>query len=72
METHSNHSRNSSELTLVLGATGKTGSRIARHLRAKGVPVRLGSRSASPAFDWNNETGWDASLRDSGAFCGCR
>lgn len=63
METLSNHSRNPSELTLVLGATGKTGSRIARHLRAKGVPVRLGSRSASPAFDWNNEVTWDACLQ---------
>lgn len=63
METLSNHSGNPSELTLVLGATGKTGSRIARHLREKGVPVRLGSRSASPAFDWNNEVGWDVCLQ---------
>jgi uncharacterized protein YbjT (DUF2867 family) len=27
-----------------------------------GVPVRLGSRSASPAFDWNNAANWDECL----------
>ena len=49
-------------LTLVLGGTGKTGRRIAAGLEAKGVPVRIGSRSASPSFDWNHDVGWDASL----------
>ena len=47
---------------LVLGATGKTGRRIADSLDSKGVTVRLGSRSASPSFDWNNEAGWDDCL----------
>ena len=51
-------------LTLVLGATGKTGRRIAEQLKNKGVPVRLGSRSAVPTFDWNNEANWDACLQD--------
>jgi len=51
-------------LTLVLGATGKTGSRILQRLQAAQHPVRIGSRSASPAFDWNDEAGWDAVLRD--------
>jgi len=51
-------------LTLVLGATGKTGSRIVQRLQAAQYPVRSGSRSASPAFDWNNEAGWDAVLKD--------
>jgi len=49
-------------LTLILGGTGKTGRRIAAGLSAKNIPIRIGSRSASPSFDWNNETGWDASL----------
>ena len=49
-------------LTLVLGATGKTGRRIVAGLEAKNVAVRLGSRSAEPAFDWNNQAGWDACL----------
>ncbi|MCB0191686.1 MAG: NAD(P)H-binding protein [Anaerolineae bacterium] len=47
---------------LVLGGTGKTGRRIVAGLQAKGLPVRIGSRSASPPFDWNNEKSWDASL----------
>ena len=48
--------------TLVLGATGKTGRRVAAGLEAKNVPVHRGSRSAVPAFDWNHEAGWDACL----------
>ena len=51
------------QLTLVLGGAGKTGRRVAERLRAMGRPVRIGSRSATPAFDWNNESGWDACLR---------
>lgn len=46
-------------LTLILGATGKTGSRIYSSLQQQGIPVRKGSRNASPAFDWDNEAGWD-------------
>ena len=49
-------------LTLVIGGTGKTGSRIARRLYELDIPVRTGSRSATPAFDWNVESGWDACL----------
>lgn len=47
---------------LVTGATGKTGSRIAARLRAMGEPVRAGSRSATPAFDWEAPTTWRAAL----------
>jgi uncharacterized protein YbjT (DUF2867 family) len=49
---------------LVLGGTGKTGRRVASLLERRGSPVRIGSRSASPAFDWNHESGWEACLRD--------
>ena len=49
-------------LILVLGGTGKTGRRIAERLEASGVPTRVGSRSAVPAFDWNNEATWDDCL----------
>jgi uncharacterized protein YbjT (DUF2867 family) len=52
----------SNDLVLVLGATGKTGRRIVASLTNLGVPVRLGSRSASPAFDWNNAANWDDCL----------
>lgn len=47
---------------LVLGGTGKTGRRVAARLGDLGVPVRLGSRSASPAFDWEDPATWDAAL----------
>jgi uncharacterized protein YbjT (DUF2867 family) len=47
---------------LVLGGTGKTGRRIAAGLEAKGLSVRIGSRSATPPFDWSDEKGWDACL----------
>lgn len=50
--------------TLVLGGTGKTGRRILEQLEARGAPVRTGSRSASPAFDWEDRTTWPAALRD--------
>jgi uncharacterized protein YbjT (DUF2867 family) len=49
-------------LTLVLGATGKTGRRIVGTLEANGHAVRRGSRSATPSFDWHNEAGWDDCL----------
>lgn len=47
---------------LVLGGTGKTGRRVAARLRDRGVRVRIGSRSATPAFDWEDATTWDAAL----------
>jgi uncharacterized protein YbjT (DUF2867 family) len=33
-------------------------------LKAKGVPIRVGSRSALPSFDWNNPKTWDDCLKD--------
>ena len=64
MNNETNNLKQTKELTLVLGATGKTGRRIVDRLKSKELPVRLGSRSANPPFDWNNETGWDACLKD--------
>lgn len=49
-------------ITLVIGGTGKTGRRVADRLIAKGHSVRIGSRSAVPSFDWDNEKGWEACL----------
>ena len=57
--TAQTNTTSSNELVLVLGATGKTGRRIVSSLGDLGVPVRLGSRSASPSFDWNNSATWD-------------
>lgn len=63
MSRFNNHAAaNSSEHILVLGGTGKTGRRIVTGLRTKGVRVRIGSRAASPPFDWNHENSWDACL----------
>lgn len=45
---------------LVLGATGKTGRRVAARLAARGIPTRLGSRNAEPAFDWEDPASWPA------------
>jgi len=48
--------------TLVIGGLGKTGRRVAARLRTRGAPVRIGSRSSSPGFDWNDENTWAAAL----------
>lgn len=47
---------------LVLGAHGKTGRRVVERLAARGEPVRLGSRSGVPPFDWTNPATWPAVL----------
>lgn len=47
---------------LVLGATGKTGSRIATRLKEKGQTVRRGSRNSETPFDWEQPQGWPAIL----------
>ena len=50
--------------TLVLGGTGKTGRRVAERLRARKVPVRVGSRSGAPPFRWESPETWPAVLQD--------
>jgi uncharacterized protein YbjT (DUF2867 family) len=62
MNTTTNKLQLNEGLTLILGGTGKTGRRVAARLAEKHVPTRIGSRSASPSFDWNNESNWDACL----------
>jgi len=49
--------------TLVLGGTGKTGSRIVKRLERLGLPVRVGSRSAAIPFDWDDNTTWKPALQ---------
>lgn len=48
---------------LVIGGTGKTGSRVVNHLQALGHNVRVGSRSAKPAFDWQKPETWAEVLK---------
>ncbi|MBZ9655643.1 NAD(P)H-binding protein [Phyllobacterium lublinensis] len=47
---------------LIVGGTGKTGRRVAERLTARGIPVRLGSRSGNPVFDWENPATWTTAL----------
>ncbi|MFF8675321.1 NAD(P)H-binding protein [Streptomyces sp. NPDC015242] len=54
----------SNDVTLVLGATGNTGRRVAARLRLRGTPVRAASRSGQTPFDWFHPAGWDQVLRD--------
>lgn len=48
---------------LVIGGTGKTGRKVAQKLEQLGHNVRIGSRSAIPAFDWQNPETWVAALQ---------
>ena len=47
---------------LVIGSTGKTGSRIVRSLTEKGFPVREGSRTSAIPFDWEKTETWAPAL----------
>jgi uncharacterized protein YbjT (DUF2867 family) len=48
--------------TLVLGGRGKTGRRVVERLTARGVPMRVGSRSGEPPFDWEDRSTWAPAL----------
>ncbi|MDU8946213.1 NmrA family NAD(P)-binding protein [Ovoidimarina sediminis] len=52
---------------LIIGATGKTGSRIRARLIAQGHAVRDGSRRAPIPFDWEEEATWAPALDGVGA-----
>ncbi|NSC21620.1 NmrA family transcriptional regulator [Streptomyces albus subsp. chlorinus] len=52
---------------LVLCGTGKNGRRVAARLREKGHPVRVGTRSGTPPFDWESPGTWDGALDGVGA-----
>jgi uncharacterized protein YbjT (DUF2867 family) len=56
-----------SEPVLIIGGTGKTGRRVAERLEARGVPVRIGSRSSQPSFDWEDQATWAPALRGTSA-----
>ena len=48
---------------LVIAANGKTGRRVVPLLEERGVNVRRGSRSSSPAFDWAGRDTWPEAMR---------
>ena len=47
---------------LIVGAHGKTGSRVQARLAQAGVPTRGVSRSTTPSFDWADPDTWPAAL----------
>ncbi|MEQ8718116.1 MAG: NAD(P)H-binding protein [Acidimicrobiales bacterium] len=48
--------------TVVIGATGKTGRRVAERMSVVGSTVRAASRSGEVHFDWNDRTTWTPAL----------
>jgi len=46
------------EHILVIGGTGKTGRRVVEQIKKRGIEPRIGSRQASPCFDWDNKDTW--------------
>src|SRR5215204_298502 len=52
---------------LVLGGTSKTGRRVVKRLEARGLPVRVGSRSGEPPFDWEDRSTWAPALQGVGS-----
>ena len=43
---------------LIIGSTGKTGSRVAAQLERMNLPVRHGTRRADIPFDWEDDSTW--------------
>jgi uncharacterized protein YbjT (DUF2867 family) len=53
--------------TLVLGVHGKIGRRVVERLAAREIPVRVGSRSGEPPFDWDDRSTWAPVLEGVGS-----
>lgn len=47
---------------LILGGKGKTGRKVADRLQKLGYSIRIGSRSETPAFDWEKPETWAGAL----------
>ncbi|XVQ15332.1 NmrA family transcriptional regulator [Spirillospora sp. CA-255316] len=61
------NTRNANDTTLVLGGTGKTGRKVVERLKGRGLPVRIGSRSGTPPFEWGDRSTWGPALEGVGA-----
>lgn len=48
---------------LVIGGTGKTGSRVVERLTKAGHNVKIGGRNSVPAFDWDNPDSYADALK---------
>lgn len=49
---------------LVIGGTGKTGRKVVSNLEERGHKVRIGSRNATPSFQWEDPSNWAEVLKD--------
>ncbi|MEU4836289.1 NAD(P)H-binding protein [Streptosporangium sp. NPDC023615] len=58
---------NAPSRVLVLGGTGKTGSRVASALRRRGVDPAVASRRGPVRFDWADRSTWEPALEGVGA-----
>jgi uncharacterized protein YbjT (DUF2867 family) len=67
MTTDKARTQQRSKPTLVLGGTSKAGRRVAERLTARGLPVRIGSRSGTPPFDWEDRSTWAPVLEGVGS-----
>ncbi|MFC6881716.1 NAD(P)H-binding protein [Actinomadura yumaensis] len=67
MTTNRNTTAANPGLTLVLGATGKTGRRVAARLEELDAPVRRASRSSDQPFDWTDPGTWAPALAGAAA-----
>ncbi len=52
---------------LIIGATGKTGRRVAARLTAAGLPIKAASRNGQTRFEWNDKSTWAPALEGAGA-----
>src|SRR5699024_1535422 len=59
--------KNKQRPILIIGGTGKTGRRVAQRLLNRGIPVRIGSRTGKPPFNWNHTDSWKSILEGIGA-----
>lgn len=67
MTDHTGSTAPTARPVLVIGATGKTGRRVADRLVAAGVPVLRASRSSVVPFDWEDPATWAPALAGAGA-----
>lgn len=49
---------------LIIGATGKTGSRVASRLTAREISIKAASPNGPTHFDWNDDSTWQSALEE--------
>jgi uncharacterized protein YbjT (DUF2867 family) len=55
---------NTGKKILVIGSTGKTGSRVLKKLNQLGAPAIGVSQSSNPGFNWNDMATWENALKN--------